>query len=459
MRKTVAGFTLAEMAVVVLLVGIMLTMGIGVLNAQREQAAINVTKQRQELIRDAMIAYLSQNKRLPCPDQDFGAPDGSGDDDRLTAGDTATRCTAGFGLFPFVNLGLAREMVLDGWDNYFSYQVSVMPNNWTLSSSFNAGSTGGIIANRRDVAGVLTQIASNAVAVIISHGRNGSGAYTVKGTRNALPAAATDELANTNGNLPVTKWKRDFTDNAAATGGAFDDVVMVLQPGDIVSPLLQRKGAKSFEEEMAQAQQDIESIKSALVGYVISNNRLPTADSDNSGKPGCGAAGANDGVPDGACMTGNIPAALLGVSASDPWGTRYKYSVTAALTATATKAAFIGVAGAITLNTRDQADAVVGVPITNAPFVVYSYGRNNVAYYVTAGGVNALCTALAPALPNPPVAPNCLGTREVTNRAATTVYEMKPLVVPSPQSGFSPVLGFDDLVAFVPKFTIDAKLP
>lgn len=453
-----AGFTLAEMAIVVLLVGIMLTMGLGMLNAQRDQAAISVTKQREALIQDALVAYLGQNKRLPCPDLDFAAPDGSGDDDRLTAGNTTTRCAAAFGLIPFANLGLTREMALDGWDNFFSYQVSVTPNNWTLTASFNAGSTGGIISNSRDAAGALAQIAGNAVAVIISHGRNGSGAYTVKGTRNALPTAGTDELANTNGNLPATKWKREFTDSAAATGGLFDDVVMVLQPGDLISPLLQRKGAKSFEEEVAQAQQDIEAIKSALIGYAIRLNQLPRADSDNSGKVNCGAAGANDGNPEALCLTGNIPWALLGVPATDPWGSRYKYSVTGALTSTGSKAAFIAFLGAITVNTRNAIETTL-TPIPLVPFVVYSYGRNNVAYYVNAAGNNALCTALAPALPSPPLAPDCLGTREVTNWAATAVFEMKPIVIPSPQSGFSPVLGFDDLVDFVPKGTIDAKLP
>ena len=453
-----AGFTLAEMAIVVLLIGIMLTMGLGMLNAQRDQAAISVTKQRESLIKDALVTYLGQNKRLPCPDLNFAAPDGRGDDDRVTAGNTTTRCNAVFGLIPFTDLGLTREMALDGWDNFFSYQVSVAPNNWTLTASFNAGSTGGIISSNRNAGGAVTQIANNTVVVIISHGRNGSGAYTVKGTRNALPPAGTDELANTNGNLPATKWKREFTDSAAATGGLFDDVVMVLQAGDLVSPMLQQKATKSFDEELAQAQQDIEAIKSALTGYAIRLNQLPRADSDNSGKVNCGAAGANDGNPEALCLTGNVPWALLGVPATDPWGSRYKYSVTNALTSTGSKAAFIAALGAVTVNTRNASETAL-TTIGNAPFVVYSYGRNNVAYYVNAAGNNAVCTALAPALPSPPQAPNCLGTREVTNRTATTVFEMKPAVIASPQSGFSPILGFDDVVDFVPKGTIDAKLP
>ena len=73
------------------------------------------------------------------------------------------------------------------------------------------------------------------VAVVVSHGRNGLGAYTVGGTRNTLPAAGTDEESNTNAN--TTYYRRDLTTDDAATGGPFDDQVLILAASDLLEPL------------------------------------------------------------------------------------------------------------------------------------------------------------------------------------------------------------------------------
>jgi prepilin-type N-terminal cleavage/methylation domain-containing protein len=65
--KQQSGFTLVELAVVVLLIGMIATMGISALNAQLANAAISATKKKQDTIKDALIAYLGKYKRLPCP--------------------------------------------------------------------------------------------------------------------------------------------------------------------------------------------------------------------------------------------------------------------------------------------------------------------------------------------------------------------------------------------------------
>ena len=62
-----AGFTLVEMAVVVTLMAIVLTMGLRLLSATRDSAAWSETKVKQERIKGALLAYLRTNGRLPCP--------------------------------------------------------------------------------------------------------------------------------------------------------------------------------------------------------------------------------------------------------------------------------------------------------------------------------------------------------------------------------------------------------
>jgi prepilin-type N-terminal cleavage/methylation domain-containing protein len=144
------GFSLVELAVVVFIVGIILTMGVGALSAARENTAVSATTQKQNAIKEALIGYLRRNSRLPCPDTNFTAPDGV--ENRATAGDPTTSCTNKFGVLPYVALGLGREAVQDGWGNFFSYQVANAPGantDWTISTSFRTGNTGNVTVNDR----------------------------------------------------------------------------------------------------------------------------------------------------------------------------------------------------------------------------------------------------------------------------------------------------------------------
>src|SRR5688572_9423460 len=164
------GFSLVELSVVVLIIGIIMTMGIGAWNANLENQANLATAQRQLAIKDALSAYLRRVGRLPCPDTDFTAPDGI--ENRATPGDVTTACSAAFGLLPYVTLGLARDAVRDGWGNFLSYHVSNNPNtpnaagnwsdnrDWTTSANFRPGNTGALTINGR-VAGTATPIANS----------------------------------------------------------------------------------------------------------------------------------------------------------------------------------------------------------------------------------------------------------------------------------------------------------
>ena len=116
------GFSLVELSIVVLVIGIVLTMGIGAWTANLENQAHAATTQRQAAIKEALTGYLRRNSRLPCPDTNFTAPDGV--ENRTTAGDPTTACSAAFGVIPYMTLGLARDAARDGWGNIFSYHVS-----------------------------------------------------------------------------------------------------------------------------------------------------------------------------------------------------------------------------------------------------------------------------------------------------------------------------------------------
>src|SRR5258706_5824833 len=105
--KSQDGFSLVELAVVVFIIGIILTMGVGALSAARENTASSSTAQKQNAIKEALIGYLRRNSRLPCPDTNFTAPDGV--ENRATAGDPTTACSSRLGPRPSGTLGRARE--------------------------------------------------------------------------------------------------------------------------------------------------------------------------------------------------------------------------------------------------------------------------------------------------------------------------------------------------------------
>ncbi|MEN9376977.1 MAG: hypothetical protein RL710_2134 [Pseudomonadota bacterium] len=254
-----AGFTLVEMAVVVTLMAIVLTMGLRLLSATRDSAAWSETKVKQERIKGALLAYLRTNGRLPCPNS--VAPwDG--------AEDTPCLVNAGRGIVPWQALGLSIGDVQDGWSNFFSYRVAnrtpATSSNWTLTAgatAFTLGELGtpltAFTLRERDAAGVLgAAVVPNPVVMIISHGKNGAGARTVRGT--VLPApTGVDELANAT--VASTSFvSRTPTEVAAAFGGLFDDVVASMSPRDLLQPLVDDKTLKgstpAFYREQALQQ-------------------------------------------------------------------------------------------------------------------------------------------------------------------------------------------------------------
>jgi hypothetical protein len=114
-------------------------------------------------------------------------------------------------------------------------------------------STGGIIVAQTFGGGanpVVPLIAdpvirTGAVVALISHGKNGYGAFNVKGGQNDYTTAGKDEQQNADPAKLVTSVipprvavvMRDTTE-VATGGGAFDDMVMMISTTDLIGPLV-----------------------------------------------------------------------------------------------------------------------------------------------------------------------------------------------------------------------------
>lgn len=224
MKTNQSGFTLVEMAIVLVIVGFLLGGGLTVLSTQQEQRRIDETVTLLNEARDALTGFalthsaIDARPYLPCPDKTGAAGVGTpndGQEDRIPA---TGSCVVQEGNLPWVDLGIGID---DRWANRIRYQVTAaFSNNIT---GMQLSSTGNITI--LDAVGG-NAVANNAPAVLLSHGKNGSGAFNASGTANPLPTGA-DELENTNANQ--TFVTHPFI-GPGGTGGEFDDLVIWLSP-------------------------------------------------------------------------------------------------------------------------------------------------------------------------------------------------------------------------------------
>jgi prepilin-type N-terminal cleavage/methylation domain-containing protein len=225
------GFTLIEMAMVLLIVALLLSGGMAVFSTQIEQQKFKDTQRILDDAREALIGFAAANDRLPCP----AAPAATGTES--PAGGVCTNPYNGF--LPATTLGIpgvdANGYLLDGWGGRVRYAVTTVgasaattTNGLTLATVPNlsvCGSATGITALTCVTAPVLT---STAVAIIFSLGANGSSGV----------AGGIDEAANQNADQVFVSHP-PVAAGVAGTNGEFDDLFTWIPPAVLYNRLLQ----------------------------------------------------------------------------------------------------------------------------------------------------------------------------------------------------------------------------
>jgi len=212
-RKT-RGFTLLEVAITLGVIVLLLGSLIVPLAAQVEQRQVSATEQTLEEVRNALIGHAITYGYLPCPDTDN---DGA---ENVTAGACTTiSSNVAHGRLPWQTLGLTGSS--DAWGNRFSYAVFAQYARRAPNATFTLATTGANLTVR-PASAASTSLTLTAVAVIISHGRNGFGAVSAANNATYAAPSGSDEQENTDDD--VTFVSRIRTDSSAA-GGEFDDIV------------------------------------------------------------------------------------------------------------------------------------------------------------------------------------------------------------------------------------------
>lgn len=208
------GFTLVEMAISLVIVGLLLGgMALPLLTLQ-EQATFSESRQKLAEIREAMIGYGMSHGYLPCPAVSVS----NGAEDR-NAGTGA--CNKRVGFLPWTELGFQK---LDSWGHLYRYSVSANFSNSITKISLT--SNGDITVVARDINGATSSI-SNIPAVVMGHGKSAYWAYQDDGTQITDTSATNlDEDVNGSNAAGTTFYTRDISKNTASTGGEFDDLVV-----------------------------------------------------------------------------------------------------------------------------------------------------------------------------------------------------------------------------------------
>lgn len=242
-RSPQGGFTLIELSIALVIVALLSTGLMVSLLAQRERIAASETQRQLAEAREALLGFAAAHGRLPCP----AAPAATGIEQPAGGGACANPWD---GFLPGITLGLhptdENGYVIDGWGNPIRYAVTDYRHTthcpdgcFTTTNGVKTawnGSAGALLlapdlnvcstAAGADAAGnncaAAARLATNAVAVVLSRGKNGGAA-----------PVGDDEQHNGDAN-------RLFVSHTPTSGGAneFDDMLIWLSPNILYSRLI-----------------------------------------------------------------------------------------------------------------------------------------------------------------------------------------------------------------------------
>lgn len=246
------GFSLVEMAVVLVILGFVIGALLLPLQAQREVNFQIQTEKQLEIARTALIGFAQTKGYLPCPATaannidagSYGLENPLGGTRDITPPAAVPDCVSPIGYLPAASLGIqptdSSGFAIDAWNNRIRYAITTNDSSVTIvdgatcggdtapdfTTPGNMGAVGltclapdlrvctssAVIDCTNDI-----HLTNNAVAVIYSSGPNGS------------VGGGVDE-ANQGVNIPPTTFYSRTPTPAGSTNGEFDDLVVWISP-------------------------------------------------------------------------------------------------------------------------------------------------------------------------------------------------------------------------------------
>ncbi|MCB2108800.1 MAG: prepilin-type N-terminal cleavage/methylation domain-containing protein [Rhodobacteraceae bacterium] len=174
------GFTLIEIAIVLVVIGLLVSGGLVAISPVLQSAKISESKSKIARVESALLAYVIANGCLPCPAstaRPSSTDAAAGQSEVGGAGNTAPcagACTFTVGIVPWENLGLAEGDVTDGFNNLLTYAATSALSD-SATDMTRSGST--YPAGALTVTDALGNLTTAAAYVIVGHGVDGSFAF------------------------------------------------------------------------------------------------------------------------------------------------------------------------------------------------------------------------------------------------------------------------------------------
>ena len=241
-RVVSAGFSLVEVAVVLLIVGLLISGLLSPLSHQREQVRLSQSGSEADTILAAIAGFAASQGRLPCPATDSSAGQES------VVGSPPTACVTQHGFVPAATLGITGSftdagLLMDPWNNPWRYSVTATDsdadNIWDFigEGEMSERTMGELrpnlvvcdaASNSNTSCSDGNMLVSNAVVVLLSMGKDWGSYSSASQQENAgegtgatlgnYPIAGTDDLVFVS------------QDASVSVGNEFDDQVFWLSP-------------------------------------------------------------------------------------------------------------------------------------------------------------------------------------------------------------------------------------
>jgi prepilin-type N-terminal cleavage/methylation domain-containing protein len=118
------GFTLIEIVVVLFIVGVVITMAAGITKALTASQKLSITTTRMAAVDIAIVQYVMQQKRLPCPaNGTLPSTDNNAGLETARTGNAGCTTNQSGGVVPWRSLGLSESDATDGWNHRLTYRV------------------------------------------------------------------------------------------------------------------------------------------------------------------------------------------------------------------------------------------------------------------------------------------------------------------------------------------------
>ncbi|MCD6036059.1 MAG: hypothetical protein K0R63_1800 [Rickettsiales bacterium] len=266
------GFSLVELSAVLVIISVILGSAISIAVNQDDPVKLTQTQMKMQAIEEALAGFVAINRRLPCPASgtlalnhaSFGLEQKAG----VTCDDTSPYYTTSGrvvgGVVPIRTLQLPDSFMLDGWGNRITYAVNgYMARDPSQTTNFI--NVTGMNESYLDIKAAFpgSMQTARAAYVLVSHGKNGYGAWLRNGGSQIwLSGADTDEFENNHmtAAATITSYDGEFTQKYPTA--TFDDIVEFRTRKQLI-----REAGKVSQGQLCQdAENEVKGTASNCVG-------------------------------------------------------------------------------------------------------------------------------------------------------------------------------------------------